>query len=600
MADFTESYIGGPQSSAITPLAPVTSNSSLVGLELLGNIASGVSNFTSDFADRKREENKQAALAALQAQNDQTISSFAQDQLRLAEATETGDISSMEARSRMRANLTRAIADNPSLAIDLGKAHTTLVKTTGLGQAVYEGTEQEKQQSNLETKAIEAGWVRPDQSDDEKAAAADAYVQFQRSIEMMEYESKKVGLQSAKIGLTTAGIQQQSARMTLAEKQRKQVSQVAVGQAAGAYQVRLSNELEAIRKQKESGAIDATQATMMADQAYLAVDAITRQIGSQAGSEYISNVVAPMRMQLDNYKNYLSGDIALKDLNSRNETTIAMQTQNMLGSPTAARLVASSKLFPNSDVITMLEASEEVLKFVQGGQDTKTKPADVLPDYEEGKQGLKTYLGMMTSTMGKINSKSAVDQDQAVEEVNNNLVNILKGIDVYGPTVSSPADYNGVMDFLSSTETGKFITKQGGFTDEGAAYKAGQALEFEYNNVVLPLIKEEYERTKAGGTANITYVGRTEVPGIKNQKPTATLITPKFIGSGVVFNVNEGVKDSFTRNRAKELNEKVAPILNRIIRTSAHLEGTMDYKSVYDSRFAQLFEAGEIENDTGE
>ena len=600
MADFTQSYVGGPQSSAITPQEPVTDNSNLVGLELLGNIASGVGNFASDFADRKREENKQAAIAALQAQSDQTISSFAQGQLRLAEATETGDISSMEARSRMRANLTRAIADNPALAVELGKAHTTLVKTTGLGQAVYEGTEQEKQQANLETKAVEAGWVRPDQTDSEKASAADAYVQFQRSIEMMEFESKKVGLQSAQIGLTTAGIQQQSARMTLAEKQRKQVSQVAVGQASGAYQVRLSNELEAIRKQKEAGTIDATQAIMMADQAYLAVDAITRQIGSQAGTEYISNVVAPMKMQLDNYKTYLSGDIALKDLNSRNDTTVAMQTHNMLGSPTAARLVATSKLFPNSDVITMSQANDEVLKFVQGGQDTKTKPADVLPDYEEGKQGLKTYLGMMTETMGKINSKSAVDQDQATEEVNNNLVNILKGIDVYGPTVSSTADYNGVMDFLSRTETGKFITKQGGFTDEGAAYKAGQALEFEYNNVVLPLIKQEYERTKAGGTAQITYVGRTEVPGIKGQKPTATLITPKFIGSGVVFNVNQGVTDSFTRSRAKELNEKVAPILNRIIRTSAHLSNTMDYKSVYEARFADLFNEEVKADDTGE
>lgn len=588
MADFTTSYVGGPQSSAITPQEPVTDNSNLVGLELLGNIASGVGNFASDFADRKREENKQAALAAIQANNDQAISSFAQGQLRLAEATETGDISSTEARSRMRANLTRAIADNPALAVDLGKAHTALVKTTGLGQAVYEGTEQEKQQSNLETKAIEAGWVRPDQSDGEKAAAADAYVQFQRSIEMMEYESKKVGLQSAKIGLTTAGIQQQSAKLTLAEKQRKQVSQVAVGQASSAYQVRLSNELEAIRKQKEAGTIDATQAVMMADQAYLAVDTITRQIGSQAGSEYISNMVAPMKMQLDNYKTYLSGDIALKDLNSLNDTTVAMQTHNMLGSPTAARLVATSKLFPNSDVITMSQANDEVLKFVQGGQDTKTKPADVLPDYEEGKQGLKTYLGMMSSTMGKINSKSAVDQDQAIEEVNNNLVNILKGIDVYGPTVSNPADYNGVIDFLSSPETGKFITKQGGFTDESAAYKAGQALEFEYNNIVLPLIKQEYQKS------NITISSAGDV------SPTAGLITPQFIGSGISFMVPPGAKDSFTRSKAKELNEKVAPILNRIIRTSAHLSNTMDYKSVYEARFADLFSEEVKADDAGE
>lgn len=587
MADFTTSYLGGPQGSPVTPLAPVEDRSSLIGLQFAENVAAGVSNFASDFAARKKEEQK----LLLQQQNDETVSAFVQSQLSLVDATEMGDLSSAEARMRMRANLTRAIADNPALTIELGKAHTNLVKTTGLGQAVYEGTKQEQQQDRVITAALDAGWVTPDMSEGQKQVAAAAFQEFQQTIGMMDFEKKKVGLQTAQIGLTTAGIQQQSARLSLAEKQNKINSQSALGKASNAYMVKLSNDLERIRQMKEKGEIDATQAVMMVDQAYLVVDQVTRQVGSQAGSEYVNNIVSPMKQLTENYKGYMSGDIALKDLETRSATNVAQQTLNLTGNEKAARLVATSKLFPNSDVITMTEANDVVLGFIQGGADTQTKPADVLPDYAEGKQGLNTYLNMMSQTMGKVNNKTAVDVEATKEDVNNNLINILRGIDVYGPTTSSASDYNGVMDFLSRTEVGKYITTQGGLPDEAAAYKAGQAIEYQYANVVLPLVKEEWDKAKV-----MSYKVKPTLDYKNPQVTTKDLgspgenIVPQFIGGGVIFNVKPGVTDTFVRNKAKELNDKVAPVLNRLIRTSAHLEGTMDYKSVYDSKYSQIFE----------
>lgn len=589
MAEFTFD-VGGPQGSSIQPMAPVqrAGNESLY--QFASNALGAAGDFLGDLSTAKMTEQKELAKIQLQNQQDSTVASFLEDQIRLVDATEMGDISSAEARMRMRDNLTRALANNPGLAIDLGKAHTQLIKTTGLGQAVYEGTTAEKQQVSLETKAIEAGWAKPEMSAAEREQATDAYIQFERSKEMMAYEAKRISLQSAKVGLTTAGIQQQSARLSLQEKQRKQASQAAIGQASNAYMVKLSNDLETIRKEKEAGRIDATQATIMADQAYLAVDQVSRQLGSQAGADYVNNLVAPMKLQLDNYKKYMSGEIQLNDLNARNDTSVAMQSKNMLADEKTARIVASSKLFPNSDILTIGETNQTVMNFIESGSNPDTKPADVLPDYQEGKDSVKTYFKMMDETMGKMNRGSAIDPEATAVDLNNNLNNVLKGVEVYGPTVSSPADYNAVMDFLSSTNTGKFIVKQGGFSDQTAAYKASQALEYEYNNVVLPLIKQEYDKTKAGGKAKITYQGRTEVPSIEGQQPTSELITPKFVGSGVVFTVKEGVTDSFTRNRAKELNNNVATVLNRIIRTSAHLEGTMDYKAVYDNRFASLFE----------
>mgnify|MGYP006932320939 CR=1 FL=1 len=361
--------------------------------------------------------------------------------------------------------------------------------------------------------------------------------------------------------------------------------------------VKLGNDLEAIRQAKERGEIDATQAAMMADNAYLAVDQVSRQIGAQAGSEYINNVTAPMKMMLENYKGYMGGSIALNDLETRNQTSVAMQTNLLVANPEAARLVATSKLFPNSDVVTLTETNDLVMNFIKGGQDTQTKPADVLPDYQEGKKALNTYLGMVSQSMSKVNNKTAVDPDATVEDINNNLTNILRGIDVYGPTVSSAADYNGVMDFLSKPEVGKFITGQGGLRDEGAAFKAAQAIEYQYANQVLPLIQEEWNKAKTGGRVEFSYYGRTEVPKVIDQKPVSELITPVFLGGGISFNVKPGTTNSFVRSKAKELNEKVAPVLNRLIRVSAHLSGNTDYKGVYDSLYKSMFE--EVNQDGG-
>lgn len=601
MADFSQSYVGGEQGSPIQPLPPVTENNSLIGLSLLSGLAGGVNDVVDRYEIKKEKERK----ALLQAQQDQSVSTFVRGQLSLADAVDTGGMSSLEARTRMRANLSRAIADNPGLAVDLGKAHTATIKSTGLGQAVYEGTESEKQQNTIETEAVEAGWVRPNQSPEDKEKAAYAYQDFKRSMELMGFEQKKlalesskVGLQSAKVGLVTSGIQQQSARLALAEKQNKLNAQSALGKASNAYIVKLQGDLENIRQAKEDGTMDATQAAMATDQAFLVVDQLTRTIGAQAGSDYVNNLTAPMRQMVENYKGYMTGEIKLNDLKTRTDTNVAQQTLNLVNNPQSAKLVATSKLFPNSDVVTLTQTNDLVMNFVSGGQDINTKPADVLPDYQEGKESLNTYLKMMQQTMGKVNSGTAVDTEGTKEDVNNNLTNILRSIDVYGASTSNASDYNGVMDFLSKTEVGRYITTQGGLPDTVAANKAAQAIEYQYANVVLPLIKQEYDKSKTGGEAQITYYGRTEVPGVKGQKATKDVITPQFIGSGVVFNVAPGDANSFSRAKAKELNDKVAPVLNRLIRVSAHLSGTVDYKSVYEQNYSQLFDP-EVQTDTG-
>lgn len=583
MADFTISYVGGPEGSPVTPLAPVEDRSSLVGLSALSNIAEGVAGFASDFAEQRRIEAKERAKAELEAYNSSVMSEFGQKQLRIAEALETGEISSSaQARSLMRHNLTRAIADNPSLTADLGKVHTNLLKSTGLGEAVYEGTEEEKQFRAIENKALERGWVTPNMAQGEKLMALEAMRSFDMAQEQMKFAQQKTGLAQAQMSLQTAGINQKKAMLQLDEMAQRKQSQVAVGQMAQAYQVRLSNELEAIRKKKESGELSPEQAVMLADQAYLNVETLTRQVGAQAGNDYITNMTTGLRMQYDNYKGYLSGATKKETLDNSNAIAIAVQTNLALGDPRMARLASISRIVPNSDPVTIGEGLELASNFLRNGNDPNTKPNDILPDSEDGKQEVKQYLKFIDNSLSAVNKGNAVDPEATTKELNNNINDMLKGVAVYGPSASNPSDYNQVVDMFANVEFGKFVQKQGGFTDTAASERARDILQFEYANKVLPVIKQEYERTQI-----LTKTGtRTRRP---TYEPTASRVVPKFTGSGVSFMPEQGLGDSNTISQAKELNEKVAPVLNRMIRMTAHLSGNTDYRSVYENQFASLF-----------
>ena len=67
-----------------------------------------------------------------------------------------------------------------------------------------------------------------------------------------------------------------------------------------------------------------------------------------------------------------------------------------------------------------------------------------------------------------------------------------------------------------------------------------------------------------------------------------SVIKPTFTGAGVTFIAQPGSSNAI-RIKAKDLNQKVAPVLNRLIRMSAHLAGGTNYKSVYDQNYSAIF-----------
>lgn len=587
MADFSTSYIGGPSGSPVSPQAPVVDESSLTTLGLAGDIAGALGKVTTNFMEIKREEAKEVAKAELKASEDQAVSTFARQQLALVDALETGQItSSAEVRMRMRANLSNSIANNPALATQLAKAHTTVIKSTGLGDVVSEGTEREKQQNAIESDALNAGWVTPDMSDAQKEAATSKYQSFRQQQSLIEGATKQLALQKAQVALTTAGITQRTASLTLAEKQAKIQTQQAIGGMAGDFSSNLLNKLESIRKGKEEGKYTAEQAVMLADQAAFEIQQTIAVGGSRAGADYINNITKPMMSMVENYKGYISGKTSLDLLNTQNEAVIATQTAIIQGDPKMARIVTSTKLFPNARAVISGEANLAVGGYIENGMNPNSKPKDMLADTDEDKKDVDTYFNLINDTVDQVNRGSALDIENTKVEVNNHINGIMKSISIHGPS-SNVKDFKGVIDFFASPKIGKYVSTQGATLDEQARFNARSMLNEVYSRELYPLIQAEYKRAVTGGTPDVVYQGRTPIVKVKGQKPATTEIVPVFTGSGVLFQATPGNLNPITLRKVKELNDTAGTLLNKMIHSAAHLEGTTDYKSIYTSMFEQ-------------
>lgn len=582
MADFTTSYIGGEPSSPVSPLPPVVNESSLTTLNFLGNAVSALGGAAVNFAEVRREERKAALEAQIQAQQDQAISNFSRDQLKLVDATDMGDISSSEARMRMRANLSRYIADNPALATDLAKAHTSVIKSTGLGDVVYEGTEAEQQQKLLETDALKAGWLTPDMSNAQKQVAVDNYGSFKRQQAIIEDQTKRLNLQKAQVTLTTAGITQRSAKIDLAEKQARISTQQAIGSMANDFSSNLMNKLESIRIGKEEGKYTAEQAVMLADQAAFEMNQFVTQAGAKAGGDYIGNITKPMNSMVENYKGYISGKVKLDTLNTQNETTIAQQVLMMQGNPRVAETVAISKLFPNAAAVTTSLSNDAVVDLVRINSDPTTKSADILPDYDAGKDSVGKYLSLIEETAGKLNLGEAVDAEETKVEVNTHLSQVLNSIAVHGPS-SQSKDFKQVIDFFASPSIGNYMNSPNAQIDEGAKFNAESMLNEVYSRDLYPLIQKTYKQSSTGGSVNLKSVGRAQVPVVEGQVPTTNVIKPVFTGSGIMFQAPAGDNNPITRRKVKDLNDSVGALLNKIIQAKAHMSGNKDYRAVWTS-----------------
>lgn len=595
MADFTTNV--SDQAGAMPqPLQPVQDKSSLIALQGLSDIGGKLLSVGAAAIQQNQAVAQQNAL-------NQVVGGFAQKQLAIANAVETNQIPSQEGRIRMRANYTEAISNNPGLTDVLAKTQKELVSTAGLGSVVAEGTEQEKMQQALNKEAASAGWVKANSSPAEQAAGAQAYAQFKRhqadidaQQNQLSLDSAQIGLQRAKIGLATdrvqqvtAGYAQQSAKINLDQSIRKDRAQMAVGGMADSYFFKFNQDLDEIQKAKENGEMTPQQAVQAADKAWGVVQQTINMTGREAGSEYVNNITGPLKGAYDNRVKFLNGDMDKQAFDNENSVLLAKSKKNLLGDPDTARVMTLSAMFGPNTLALLPEVNKIVVGMVSKNASVNTKPADVLPDTQEEKQAVGTYFGVVKNNMGAIDAKTGEDKVRTTEELNANVTNILKSIDVHSLTVNNPSEYNQVTDLIASTEYGKFVKSGGGIHAE-AAENAKNILQSQYMDKVLPVLRQEFEKAQVDTSSLARGLGGIEGGAMMPATPVAATaqIKPVFSGGGVTFRADPNAS-TVMKNKAKDLNSSVAKVINKLLRMDAHLNGDTDYKGSYDRNFETIF-----------
>lgn len=578
MADFTTSYIDSAPSSPVTPQAAVVDKSGLIGLDFLSRAIDAGASTTVNYLENQRKIEAQQAL-------DSAVADFATTQLKLADAVDQGAMSSQEARMRMRKNYTEAIANNPALAGELAKAQKDIVKNTGFGKIVEEGTDQEQIQLAAEKEATLAGWIKPHQDRAGREQSVQAYLQFKRSQDMLSAEQARVSLETAQINKGTALYNRQSSRIGLMQKERAERSRVALGNVADAYGFKFAQDLDEIKARVDRGELTREQAVLLADQQFSVVQQATASIGADAGGDYISSLTSPMKSRYENMRKFLTGEMSAQVLDNQNQITLGLQKANLLGDPEVAKVVATSNLLPNASTSLLPALDKAVVSIMNRQTNPETKPSDLTPDDDEGKRSVKAYLDILKDNMKGATSGTLVNKGIAEPEIDVNVSSVLKSVDAYSMTVQNPAEYNQIVDFLASPEFGKYTTTRGGIPAD-AAHNAKQVLQQQYEQQVLPLLRDRYENVKISGTG----VNAGPRGGGPQFEGATSVIKPLFTGAGVSFVVNpEFSKNTSAKLEAQSLNREVAPVLNRLIRMSAHLGGTQDYKSVYEQNYAEIF-----------
>lgn len=591
-ADFTLSQIGGASGSPIRPQPGVESPS---GVGVAASLFSGVVDSLSQGGLTAGQQ------ASLEKDRKYSVvgSRFANQQLQIAQAVDRGDLTSQEARMRMRANYAATIADNPGLIDEITSLHKGLVGTSGLGLVAKEGTQQEQAFNNALKEATINGWVTADMGQEQAAEQTRAYMQFNRSQEMINAAQNELALQRAQLGYktdqiqhTTAQISQRSASLSLTQKQAEIQSQEALGMMGQAYMPKFRSDMQRILEQQKKGVITDKEAVDLIDGQWATLQATVAQVGTEAGSSYIQNIIAPMQFMYGATRKRATGELDTALYEQQTEKAIAMQTANMSGDPELVRALATSKMFPNSDVANINAINTVVGRWLtKNGKEGGSVANLTDPDDEAN---TTNYLNIVKSNLRGIGEEgSLIGGAEAEKEVRNNINNILKGVTAYSSSVESPEDYNQLVEFFASPDFGQYASSYGMSFNKQTASAANQVLMQQYEQEVIPLIEQAWAESQ---TVVSSYPTGGPMGSFDQSEDTSSLIKPVWSGTGVSF-VARDQSNPRVNAKVQDLNKRVSPVVNRLIRMGAHLQGTMEYKKVYEENYARLFGEGNGEQD---
>lgn len=534
------------------------------------------------------------------------VSGYAQQITKLNAAVEQGAITQAEAQRRQRALFTQNIANFPGMTDDFVKLNTSLAGSAGLGNTLAEGTAVD-QQIKADTKAATgAGFIQPGMSPQQQENGLNLYRQQQHALNQMDFASKQLALQNQQLSLVekraniaNAQVQRANAAADLQMKRNKMKLQNGVADVANIYTQDTLGKVQSLQEQLANKQITPEQFMQQTQGMRNKFYAVTQGARGVAGGDYIDTLSSPLFKILDAADNVASGKVSADVAKNQLDHAQTVAALPLMSDPKIAAIAAQSKIFGGIFNPVVLSAmGNDVVKALQKNS-RNGQPANAVSDDPDDQEAHSTYQDALKESIKTFSTKNpaASDLKGLQTELETNLNQVLKSVGTMGASVGSPTQFNNVMKFFADPTFLEFQQK-GGKIDPSLSQQAKTVIQENYQSQLIPAIRTEWENNKtvtgtgvaAGG---FPAMGAGIGGGTSTQVSTGDAVEYRWTGKSLQFVPAKGME----RNRgalakAKELNQKVSPLVQRLVMADAHMEGNTDYGKYFKELEPAIFGQG--------
>lgn len=589
---------GGVAPAQATAPAPsmITTAASSGVLQGLGSLAQGL--VSGIEANNKKE--------ALNTEN-QALSTYARKITSLNAAVQQGAKSQTAAQREQRALYSSMVANYPQLTEKLTTFNTSLMGSDGLGDTLSKGTAVDQQLQADTKSATAAGFIQPGMTQEQQQTGLDQYRAQQHQINQMDFYSKQLGLTQQKLSIqasqesiAASRVSRANAAMDLQLKRNKLRVQQAVGDVATTYFDKTQGQLNSITELVQNGKMGPEEGLAALNKLKTDFTSLTMPIRASAGSDYVDAMSKPIFDAINAQQDFVSGKISKDVAQSQLDKATIHANMEIMRDPKMAQIMSVSKLMGagfNTQLLaetgpTVINFINRVLKGGPAGNPTPTDPEDAAQT--------KTYMNLVrdaTKNLGN-NDPRILDPKESFQEVQGHANQILHGIADFSSSQKEPSQLNNAVDFLSSPEF-LALQKMGAKFDGEAVEGAKNAVAVNYNDKLIPAVRDEWQQalTTVGAPTGVRQMGRVAIP-IQDQKPTENVIQYVWTGNSIQFRAAPGYeKNASVVAKARDLQKKLSPLINKSVRMSAHLSGSDNYTEYFKQNEEAFF--GVAQKDSG-
>lgn len=493
----------------------------------------------------------------------QTLADFTDKQLTAIQAVEQGQYSSRYARTLMRQNLIEAVNAYPSLREELLKTNSSIIGQGGMGEIITDGTLEEQRTNQIKDTLVSEGLVSPNASDEEMNSAYNEWLTAADAKRRYDAEMDALNLQEAQ-GKATDDQRARVSERYLIESAPAKLQEI----DTKAKQILDDTSLSSGQKKQ---AIEAMRAQLLAEVApYVA----------GINSTKADALMAAANARLDIYDKMSTEEYSRDEADQRLKHNQTVIQNRLFENESFALAYGMSKILPNQPLNNTLTLDVERLAqaFIMNSSENN-KPYNPFSTDPKDRNAFRNYTDMLTKSSDS--GDAEIDAERGIH-----LINILDGV----------TDYEGVLrrnpkagvELVNYFASDGFLKLLQDYPDEAAerSKTAAEILEQNFNDEVWQLVRDEFREKKVYvGTfdefAGVTQPGQTQSPYEAGQTDVTALVGYEATGAGMRFFALDQ-NNAEAKNQASQLNRELRPIINNVVRASAHLQGRNDYGAMFN------------------